>query len=184
MSLSRAFIAVLLLAFASPALTQQSGIDDLVTEPDPQIDRPGSQGPGQGELEMEREFGLAGIAIPWGEDRDVPADRAVGKRDGLCVFRYRYAVRNTDRRLSLSTSNRIRIGAADGALLHSVRLPGLPAGGHGISAGEIALPSGRSVLYVQLDAGDRMIERDEKNNLRRIGVNVHGECGQPRRLRR
>jgi hypothetical protein len=177
MSKHRFVLSAALLCCAVANAAPPTAGDDIVSKPDPQIERPGSSGPGQGELEMERELQLAGISIPWGEDADVPVDRADGKRDGLCVFRYRYVIRNTDRAASLATSSRITLGARDGAMLHSTRLPPIASGGSAVSSGEIALAPGRWVLYVQTDAMGRMIERDEANNLRRVGVTVRGDCG-------
>lgn len=178
MSNHRLLISMALLCCASAHGAQPPvGVDDLQNRPDPQVERPGSSGPGQGELEMEQELQLAGIRIPWGGDADVPADRARSKRDERCVFRYRYVTRNTDRVSSRPTSSRIMLGARDGAVLHSTRLPSIASGGSAASSGEIALAPGRWVLYVQIDAANRMIERDETNNLRRVGVTVHGDCG-------
>lgn len=177
MSRSCFLISALLCCAAANAAGPPIAGDDIVSKPDPQVERPGSSGPGQGELEMERELQLAGMPIPWGEDVDVPSDRADGTRDGRCVFRYRYVTRNTDRHASRATSNRITLGARDGALLHSTRLPSIASGGSAVSSGQIALAPGRWVLYVQTDAGGRMIERDESNNLRRVGVTVRGDCG-------
>ncbi len=171
-------IAVALLCCASVhAAPPTVGADDLVNPPDPQIERPGSSGPGQGELEMEQELQLAGIRIPWGGDADVPADRADDRRDGLCVFRYRHVTRNTDRTASRPTSTRITLNAQKGVVLHSARLPSIASGGSAASSGEVALAPGRWMLYVQTDAADRMTERDESNNLRRVGVTVRGDCG-------
>ncbi|NOT89693.1 MAG: hypothetical protein HOP03_16155 [Lysobacter sp.] len=171
-------IAIALLCTASAHAAQPPvGADDLLNRPDPQIERPGSSGPGQGELEMEQELQLAGIRIPWGGDADVPAGRADGKRDGLCVFRYRYVTRNTDSTASHPTSTRITLGARNGAVLHGTLLPSIASVGSVASSGKIALAPGHWVLYVQIDATDRMIERDETNNLRRVGVTVRGDCG-------
>jgi hypothetical protein len=179
MSKYRLPIAVALLCCASAHAAAQSpvGAGDLQSPPDPQIERPGSSGPGQGELEMEQELQLAGILIPWGGDADVPADRADAKRDGLCVFRYRYVTRNTDSTASQPTSTRITRDARNGAVLHGTLLPSIASGGSAASSGKIALAPGQWVLYVQTDAADRMIERDETNNLRRVGVRVRGDCG-------
>ena len=179
MSKYRLPIAVALLCCASAHAAAQSpvGSDDLQSPPDPQIERPGSSGPGQGELEMEQELQLAGIVIPWGGDADLPAERADAKRDGLCVFRYRYVTRNTDRAASHPTSTRITRDARNGAVLHGTLLPSIASGGSAASSGKIALAPGHWVLYVQIDATDRMIERDETNNLRRVGVRVRGDCG-------
>lgn len=172
-------IAVALLCCASAHAAAQSSVwaDDLQSPPDPQIERPGSSGPGQGELEMEQELQLAGIVIPWGGDADVPAERADAKRDGMCVFRYRHVTRNTDRTASQPTSTQITLNALKGTVLHSTRLPSIASGGSAASSGEIALAPGRWMLYVQTDAADRMTERDETNNLRRVGVSVRGDCG-------
>jgi hypothetical protein len=179
MSKYRLPIAAALLCCASAnAASPPVGADDLLNPPDPQIERPGSSGPGQGELEMEQELQLAGILIPWGGDADVPADRADAKRDGLCVFRYRYVTRNTDRAASHPTSTRITRDARNGAVLHGMLLPSIASGGSAVSSGKIALAPGQWVLYVQIDAADRMIERDETNNLRRVGVRVRGDCGE------
>ena len=121
MSKYRLPIAVALLCCASAnAASPPVGADDLLSPPDPQIERPGSSGPGQGELEMEQELQLAGILIPWGGDADLPAERADAKRDGLCVFRYRYVTRNTDRTASHPTSTRITRDARNGAVLSRV----------------------------------------------------------------
>jgi hypothetical protein len=169
-------VALLCCTFAHAA-PPPVGADDLVNPPDPQIERPGSSGPGQGELEMEQELQLAGIRIPWGGDADMPADRADDRRDGLCVFRYRHVTRNTDRTASQPTTTRITLSAQKGVVLHSTSLPSIASGGSAVSSGEIALAPGRWMLYVQTDASDRMIERDETNNLRRVGVTVHGDCG-------
>lgn len=178
MSKYRLPIAVALLCCASAnAASPPVGADDLLSPPDPQIERPGSSGPGQGELEMEQELQLAGILIPWGGDADLPAERADAKRDGLCVFRYRYVTRNTDRTASHPTSTRITRDARNGAVLHGTLLPSIASGGSAASSGKIALAPGHWVLYVQTDAADRMIERDETNNLRRVGVRVRGDCG-------
>lgn len=179
MSKYRLPIAVALLCCASAHAAAQSPVwaGDLQSPPDPQIERPGSSGPGQGELEMEQELQLAGILIPWGGDADVPAGRADTKRDGLCVFPYRYVTRNTDRAASHPTSTRITLDAQKGVVLHSARLPSIASGGSAVSSGEIALAPGRWMLYVQTDAADRMTERDETNNLRRVGVTVRGDCG-------
>ena len=174
--LSRVVLSALI-ALSSPLSAQTFTVPDRIEEPDPSVDRPGSSGPGQGELEMEREMGLAGIAIPWGEGRDVPADRATRTIDGLCVFTYRHVVVNTDRVASQGTTSRVSLGAVDGRLLHATRVPSLAAGGRAVLAGEIALPPGRSVVYVLVDASGRLSERDEKNNLRRFGVTVSGDCG-------
>ena len=173
------FLAALsaLLALSSPLSAQTIAAPDLVDEPDPSVDRPGSSGPGQGELEMEREMSLAGIAIPWGEDRDVPVDRATRTRRGLCVFPYRHIVINTDRNASRATTSRVSLGAANGRVLHTARVPSVPSRGRTILSGEIALPPGRSVVYVLVDASGRMTERDESNNLRRVAVTVRGDCG-------
>ena len=177
MSKSCFLMSALLCCAAANATDPPVAGNDIVSKPDPQVERPGSSGPGQGELEMERELQLAGIRIPWGEDVDVPADRADGTTDGRCVFGYRYVIRNTDRHASRATSNRITLSARDGALLHSTRLPSIVSGGSAVSSGQIALAPGRWVLYVQTDAGGRMTERDESNNLRRVGVTVSGDCG-------
>jgi hypothetical protein len=167
--------ALLCCAVANAADPPIAG-NDIVSNPDPQVDGPGKKGAGQGELEMERELQLAGISIPWGEDGDLPSDRAEDVRDGRCLFRYRFVTRNTDRNPSRPTTNRVLLGAVDGPLLHSSRLPTIPGGGEAVSGGQIALAPGRWLLYVQADAADRIIERNEANNLRRVRVTVHGDC--------
>jgi hypothetical protein len=171
------FAAALLCCAVANAADPPIAGNDIVSKPDPQVERPGSSGPGQGELEMEKELQLAGISVPWGGDADVPSDRADGTRDGLCLFRYRFVTRNTDRNTSRATTNRITLSAANGTVLHNANLPPIASGGSAVSSGQIALAPGHWVLYVQTDVTGRMIERDETNNLRRVGVTVRGDCG-------
>ncbi len=169
-------VALLCCAVAQAAQPPVGG-KDIASKPDPQIERPGSTGPGQGELEMEKEFELAGISIPWGESGTVPSTRAEGTRDGLCRFPYRFAIRNTDHSASLATTSMITLAAVDGVVLHSAYLPVIAGGGRTVSNGTILLAPGRWVLYVKIDAAGRINELDESNNLRRVGITVLGDCG-------
>jgi len=157
---------------------------DLQSVPDVQIDRPGSSGPGQGELEMEVEFEIGDLLAPLGGDHDVPPGRATGMRGDACVYPFVYAVRNTDRARSVPVSNQIRLGGLNGPVLHSARMPALEPRQRIEIRGELALEPGRHLLYLQTDASGRLRERDEADNVRRVALTIPEHCVAPLRRTR
>lgn len=166
--------------------------------------RPGSDGPGQGEvatlpsdnpvavastttdasiaqalradLAITNSFKIGSVNIPWGVGGVISATKAISKTSGKCVFRYRYITRNQGQMAAGSVTNRIFLGAQNGTVLANVILPALAKNAQASSFGEVALKPGLSTLYVHADAMHQVAESDEANNLRRVQVTVQGDC--------
>ncbi len=165
--------------------------------------RPGSGGPGQGEisavpsdglsasagsaaqvlaadLALMRGFKVGNVNIPWGDGAVVSAEAASSRNAGKCVFQYRYSTRNQGHAAAASVTNRIFLDvfldAQNGTLLASALLPALAKHAQAASVGKFALRPGSSLLYVHADAVNQVAEIDEANNLRRVRVTVQGDC--------
>ncbi len=190
------------LALGGVATEVHAQSDALPPVQAPYPGRPGSDGPGQGEvaavpsdnpvasattdasiaqalradLVLTRSFKVGSVNIPWGESGVISATNAISKTSGKCVFRYRYITRNQGQMTASSVTNGIFLGAQNGAALASVILPALVKNAQASSIGEVALKPGVSTLYVHTDAMHQVTESDEANNRRRVQVTVQGDC--------
>jgi hypothetical protein len=151
-------------------------------KPNPQAERdPG--GPIQAQfvapvdLVLIEDFRLGDQSIPWGTEATVSASSAAFRRLGRCGFRYLYRTRNDGQLASGATANRVMRDAQDGDVLATKALPALASGAVGTSDGHLSLAPGTWMLYVHADAPGNVAESDEANNLRRVRVNVEGNCG-------
>lgn len=154
---------------------------------DPPQDGPGTGDPGQGrdvsqlvalpDLALIASLRLGDVDIPWGQSATMSSDAASEKRKGRCLFRYAHRTRNQGAAASGAATNRIHLGAANGAVLAQAALPALAPGAVQASSGHVLLAPGTTLLYVHADGALAVPEGNEANNLRRVRVTVEGRCG-------
>lgn len=120
---------------------------------------------------------LIGPAIlQWGDQATIPASQATRRRNGLCYFPYRYLVLDAGPGHAEGTSASLRLNGPTGTLLAYDDLPALQPLSTAAASGTIGLPSGSSIVVIEVDAPDYVPETSETNNLRRVLIDVQGSC--------
>jgi len=105
-------------------------------------------------------------------------DTAGGKAmdDGRCRFPYRFEVINQGGAPAGAFVTRLR---ANDEVITEVATDRNASGMIGdvrtVISGQAALAPGKQLIYVRIDDDRQVVEKDENNNLRRIGVDV--ACG-------
>jgi hypothetical protein len=188
-----AIVLILGIALPTNAVASDPDRDDVTatpSKPQPAPDpkgpsqaplRPGLKAPGlavQPDLLLIGAFRLANTDIAWGTSGAVSSDHASSKKGGRCFFRYRFEVRNDGKGPAGATKSRIHLDKANGPVLDQSALPPLAPGGQHTSSGLLPLKVGTWTLYVHADDPDVVAEPDDKNNLRRVRVNVTGDCSK------
>ncbi|HSX60806.1 MAG TPA: hypothetical protein VLF18_11455 [Tahibacter sp.] len=112
----------------------------------------------------------------WGGVAVIPASQAVLRRNGTCYFPYSYLSINAGPGHAEGSSNALTLGAPDGPLLALDDLAAqLPMSAATVS-GRIGLPSGLSLVVLEIDAPGYVPETIAYNNVRRVMVDVTGSC--------
>jgi hypothetical protein len=114
--------------------------------------------------------------IAWGEAATIPAAQASAK-GRRCELRYRYSTMNRGDAVAGPATNLIMLDSPTGAVLAQDALPGLAVAAHHTSSGVLLLAPGTWTLYVHADGKQDVAESDEQNNLRRVRVELQGNCG-------
>jgi hypothetical protein len=120
---------------------------------------------------------LIGPAIlQWGDQAAIPATQATRRRNGVCYFPYRHLTLNAGPGHAEGTSTSLRLNGPTGSLLAYDDLPALQPLSTASASGMIGLPSGSSIVVIEVDAPDYVPESSETNNLRRVLIDVQGSC--------
>lgn len=119
---------------------------------------------------------IGGTLTQWGSFAAIPASQAVLKRNGVCYFPYSYISLNAGPGHAEGSSNTLRLNGPNGPLLSLKDLPALQPMSATTVTGRIGLPSGLSIIAVEVDAPEYVPETNEFNNVRRVLVDVTGSC--------
>ncbi|HSX60807.1 MAG TPA: hypothetical protein VLF18_11460 [Tahibacter sp.] len=162
---------------------------DLKAEDRPQHEEPDPESPPQGQklqlwempdsptdLSAADPVQIGPTPTQWGSTAVVPAAQADARRNGLCYFAYSYLSTNAGPGHAEGTSNALTLSAPGGPLLALDDLPAQLPMSATVVDGRIGLPSGISVVVVEVDAPAYVPETSETNNVRRVVVDVQGSC--------
>lgn len=116
------------------------------------------------------------VVVDWGDTATLSATQATRRRGGVCYFPYRYLTINAGPGHVEGTTNRLRLGSVTGALLAQDDLPALQPLSSAAAEGAIGLAAGTNIVVVEVDAPGYVPETSETNNLRRVIVDVQGNC--------
>lgn len=112
----------------------------------------------------------------WGGYVTVPAVQAVARRNGQCYFPYSYLSINAGPGHAEGSSNALTLAQPDGPLLALDDLAAqLPMSAATVQ-GRIGLPSGLSLVVLEIDAPGYVPETNGFNNVRHLLVEVQGSC--------
>lgn len=112
----------------------------------------------------------------WGGVAVIPASQAVLRRNGVCYFPYSYLSINAGPGHAEGSSNALTLGTPNGPLLALDDLAAqLPMSAATVQ-GRIGLPSGLSLVVLEVDAPGYVPETNPYNNVRRVMVDVTGSC--------
>ncbi len=164
---------------SGPTPSDQMVSSDFNSTVVPTVDGPASSGAGQGDVEPVNGANVGGVWVPWNGVVTLPASSALTFRDGKCVFDYAYWVANEGVAITPPTYNLIRRNATAGAVLDRTSMPPFKPGTFMTTTGAVALSPGTTMLYVIVDAPNRIIENNENDNIRRVTVQVTGTCAFP-----
>jgi hypothetical protein len=196
LSLCRLPCAVVLLSLLAPAVVQAQrdpgGPDQVVSPAVPTRD-PG--GPSQGEnaadflrradLALLPELRLGGQDARWGRRMQLHAGLGQRGPNGRCVFKLEFEVVNSGLVSSGATRHSLRLAPpgpltamppAAHAAVWEVEQPTLAAGARQRFRSQVELAPGRVWLQVSLDSAERVPERVEDNNQRRVRIDLVGPC--------
>lgn len=162
---------------------------DLKAEDRPKHEEPDPESPPQGQklqlwevpdsptdLSAADPLQIGPTLTQWGGTAVVLASQAVAHRNNLCYFPYSYLSINAGPGHAEGSSNALTLSIPGGPLLALDDLPAqLPMSATAVK-GRIGLPSGLSVVVVEVDAPGYVPETNEYNNVRRVLVDVQGSC--------
>jgi len=92
--------------------------------------------------------------------------------DGRCRFPYRFEVINQGSAAAGAFVTRLRV---NDEVIAEESSSGMIGDARTVISGEVTVAPGKQLIYVQIDDDRQVAEKDEKNNLRRIGMTVG--CG-------
>lgn len=163
---------------------------DLKAEDRPTHEEPDPESPPQGQKQLQLwevpdgptdlsaadPLQIGETMTQWGGYATVFASQAVARRNNLCYFPYSYLTINAGPGFAEGTSNALTLSVPDGPLLALDDQPALLPMSATPVKGKIGLPSGLSVVVLEIDAPAYVPETNEYNNLRRVLVDVQGSC--------